>query len=59
MQKDFQFIMNTGTDVDDSPNVAVGEKVGSALLFDSIRCSCMLICNFLIFVAQARCFRIG
>ena len=35
--KRFSVIMNTGTDVDDSPNVAVGEKVGFALLFDSTR----------------------
>ena len=26
-KKDFQFIMNTGTDIDDSPNVVVGEKL--------------------------------
>lgn len=46
--KRFSVIINTGTDVDDSPNVTAGEKVGFELLFESTRHSHMLICNFLI-----------
>lgn len=56
--KRFSVILNTGTAVDESPTATVGEKVGFTLLFESTRCIHMLICNFLIFIAQARCFGI-
>lgn len=56
--KRFSVVLNTGTDVDDSPNAAAGEKVGFNFLFESTRCTHANL-YFSYFIAQTRCFRIG